>query len=206
MFWPFLLVILPILVYHVLFCTTTKSRVQLPRRSVKVLSTPKQKHRELWITLELTESEIYLFCCWNDLDWGLWLVFRTELCKLWCFLSLFRQWASSKAEKEMGSQEKVLKTKVQPENVNLVNFIYVLIYQNILICLLILEREEGRERKKNSNVREKQWLVASDSHPYWGSNLQPRYIPWLGIEPSTFWYVGQCSNKLNYTSWGNCEF
>ena len=26
--------------------------------------------------------------------------------------------------------------------------------------------------------------------PYWGPGLQPRPVPWLGIEPVTFWFTG----------------
>ena len=31
-----------------------------------------------------------------------------------------------------------------------------------------------------------------------GPNLQLRYVPWLGIKPSTFWCVGWCSNQLSH--------
>ena len=43
------------------------------------------------------------------------------------------------------------------------------------ICLLILEREEGRDR--DTDMREKHRLVASGSHPNRGSNPQLRYVP-----------------------------
>ena len=29
--------------------------------------------------------------------------------------------------------------------------------------------------------------------PYWGSGLQPRHVPWLGIKPETFWFIGRYS-------------
>ena len=29
--------------------------------------------------------------------------------------------------------------------------------------------------------------------PYWGPGLQPRHMSWLGIEPMTLWFTGQCS-------------
>ena len=35
------------------------------------------------------------------------------------------------------------------------------------------------------------WLPLT--HPYWRSGLQPRPVPWLGIEPATLWFAGQCS-------------
>ena len=27
--------------------------------------------------------------------------------------------------------------------------------------------------------------------PYWGPGLQPRHVPWLGIEPVTLWFTGR---------------
>lgn len=36
-------------------------------------------------------------------------------------------------------------------------------------------REKGRQK-------EKLWLVASWKLPNWGWNLQPRYVPWPGME------------------------
>ena len=61
------------------------------------------------------------------------------------------------------------------------------------ICLLILEREEegGRERKEDINVREDQGSIVSHIHPNWKSNPQPRYDPWLGIQPATVWCTRQ---------------
>ena len=38
--------------------------------------------------------------------------------------------------------------------------------------LWILEREEGKERDRDNDVREKHQLVASHTHPDWGWNLQ----------------------------------
>ena len=35
-----------------------------------------------------------------------------------------------------------------------------------------------------------------------GSNLQPRYVPWLEIEPPSFLVCGRCSSQLNHTSKG----
>ena len=49
-------------------------------------------------------------------------------------------------------------------------------------------REEGngkeRESKRNTDVREKHRSVSPCTYPNWGLNLQPRYVPRLGIEPS----------------------
>ena len=62
---------------------------------------------------------------------------------------------------------------------------------------LLLERGEGREkeRERNNNVREKHWLGASHTCPDRGSNLQPRHVPWLGIELAAFYLVEQCSTN-----------
>ena len=43
------------------------------------------------------------------------------------------------------------------------------------------ERERGRERQKHQY--EKHQLVASRMCLDRGSNLQPSFVPWLGIEP-----------------------
>ena len=34
-----------------------------------------------------------------------------------------------------------------------------------------------REKKRDSYVREKHRSVVSCTHPEWGSNLQPKYVP-----------------------------
>ena len=57
------------------------------------------------------------------------------------------------------------------------------------------ESERERERERNIDVRNIYWLP-SCTHPDWGLNLQPGYVLWLGIEPTTFGSVGQCSNQL----------
>ena len=59
----------------------------------------------------------------------------------------------------------------------LFNYMYFL-NPYLRICLLILEREEGRERET---------LIGCLS-----------YAPWPGIEPPTFWCMGRCSNQLSH--------
>lgn len=39
---------------------------------------------------------------------------------------------------------------------------------------------------------------ASHKHPNRGSDLQPMYVPRLGIEDTTFWYMGQPSNQVKH--------
>ena len=48
-------------------------------------------------------------------------------------------------------------------------------------------RERGRKGEKH------QCVVACHTHPYWGPGLQPRHVPWLGIEPGTLSFEGQQS-------------
>ena len=80
-------------------------------------------------------------------------------------------------------------------------FIYLFIIflnPHLRIYLLILEREEVRGRETLMWERNIDRLVASHACPDWGLNLQPRYVPWLGIEPATFWCMGWCSNQLSH--------
>ena len=51
-----------------------------------------------------------------------------------------------------------------------------------------------REREGNTDVREKHQLVAFCVHPNQGSNLQPRYVRWVGSERTAF----LCSNQLSH--------
>ena len=64
-----------------------------------------------------------------------------------------------------------------------------------------LERERERERETSMWQRNISWLP-SHTHPDWGSNLQPGYVPWLGNEPVTFRSTGWCSNQQRHTSEG----
>ena len=71
---------------------------------------------------------------------------------------------------------------------------------HIFFLLLILEREEGREKKqeKHIDVKEKHWLVASFMYYNWESNPQSRLVPWWGIKPVAFWFAGWC--PTNWTT------
>ena len=68
------------------------------------------------------------------------------------------------------------------------------------------EREEGvgveervRERARNIDGREKNQSAASEMHPDCGLNPQRRYMPWLGMELATFWYMDNA--PTNWASW-----
>ena len=56
------------------------------------------------------------------------------------------------------------------------------------ICPLISETGEGRGKEKKRNI---DWLPFCTC-PDWRLNWQPGHVPWLGIEPSTFWFTGWC--------------
>ena len=56
-----------------------------------------------------------------------------------------------------------------------------------MLFSLLSEREGGR--KRNINVREKHPLATSHVHLDQGSNPQPRHTPWLGIKPTTFFWL-----------------
>ena len=49
---------------------------------------------------------------------------------------------------------------------------------------------EGEEREKG---RETSMCGCLSRAPNQGPGLQPRHVPWLGIEPMTLWFAGVCS-------------
>ena len=59
-------------------------------------------------------------------------------------------------------------------------------YSFFLRFYLFTFREWGRREKEG----EKHSCVVAF---YWGPCLQPRHVPWLGIEPETLGFSGQCS-------------
>ena len=73
---------------------------------------------------------------------------------------------------------------------------------HIFIVLLEKEGEVEREKERNIDGKEKHQLVASLMCPDWGLNPQPRHVPWPGLKPMTFQFIGQCPNQLSHTSQG----
>ena len=55
---------------------------------------------------------------------------------------------------------------------------------------MILERREGVRTKGKNHQCKKHQTVASCMCPDWGPNPQARHVPWSGIEPVTFQFVG----------------
>ena len=73
---------------------------------------------------------------------------------------------------------------------NLYYFLLSTYFKKYFIYLFV-ERGGGRGEKE----QEKHRLVASHMHPDRGPNRQPRYVPWMGIKPVTFRFVGQCQTN-----------
>ena len=65
---------------------------------------------------------------------------------------------------------------------------YVCMY--VCMYLFFLEREGKSGRKKRRVISVCGCLLHS---PNWGHGLQPRHVPWLGIEPVTLWFTSQHS-------------
>ena len=53
---------------------------------------------------------------------------------------------------------------------------------------LFLDKGKGRKRGRETS------MGCLLHIPNWGPSLQPRHVPWLGIEPATFQFTGRCSN------------
>ena len=58
----------------------------------------------------------------------------------------------------------------------------------LIFYFLFLDRGKGRE-----NERETSMCGCLSCTPYWRPGLQPRHVPWLGIEPATLWFTGWLS-------------
>ena len=83
---------------------------------------------------------------------------------------------------------------------------FFLIFTWEYICSLILEREEGRERERDIDVREKHWLVTSRKHPSQALNLQLRYESCLGIQPAAFLCTDWHSSRLSHPARAGYQF
>ena len=53
---------------------------------------------------------------------------------------------------------------------------------------------------------EKWWSVASPMCPNFRPNPQGGHVPWLGIEPTTFQFMGQLSNQWSHTGQGSIQY
>lgn len=78
-----------------------------------------------------------------------------------------------------------------------VNFIYFsILTRGCLLIFFLRDRKEGRE---------KHWLVVFHTGLDWGSNPNPRYVPWVGIEPSPLRCMGQYFNWATLTRVPTCQ-
>ena len=74
-------------------------------------------------------------------------------------------------------------------NISLVkSALYVNICSFLKKILFFLEGKGVRQRGKETSV-----CGCLSNTPHWGPGLQPRHVPWLGIEPVTLWFTGQHS-------------
>ena len=75
------------------------------------------------------------------------------------------------------------------------------------ICFIDF-RERERRRVRVMSERKRRNIDAScrHRHPDQVLNPQSRYVPWLGIEPTTLRFTGQCTNQLSYTGQGRKNF
>ena len=60
--------------------------------------------------------------------------------------------------------------------------------------ILIFERERKGRRKRG---RETSMYACLSWAPQWGPGPQFRHVPWLGIEPSSFWCAGPRSTEVH---------
>ena len=81
-----------------------------------------------------------------------------------------------------------------------VNVSYFIIYLFIFTLGYVywFQREREEEKRKREREREKHLLVISLRCLDQRLNPQPRYVPWLGIEPATFWCTGWHPNQLSH--------
>ena len=71
---------------------------------------------------------------------------------------------------------------------SIIIFLFFYFYSVTIVCIkdfiyLFLGRGERREKKINV-------LQPFTRPPHWGPGLKPRHVPWLGIKPTTIWFVG----------------
>ena len=67
-------------------------------------------------------------------------------------------------------------------------FFPLAIFKKYFIYLYFREGKAGRKRGRETSMCD--CLLHA---PCWGPGLQPRHVPWLGIEPVTLWFTGPCS-------------
>ena len=67
--------------------------------------------------------------------------------------------------------------------------LWTLLFYSFWKILFIYFYREGKGRRKRG--RETSMCGCLSHAPYWGPGLQPRHVPWLGIELETLWFTGR---------------
>ena len=75
-------------------------------------------------------------------------------------------------------------------NVYTISYRYVGKCSFILKIYLFIFREWKGGRKRGGETSMCSCLLIT---PYWGPGPKPRHVSWLGIQPATLWFTGQCS-------------
>ena len=152
--------------------------------------------------LSLLYSSISLLN-WNNI-WVL-LFIVTKVCRSATYQKGFRQPHPHCTEDICKSREIANLPKVTQPELRFCSFSFFF-NSHLRICTYWYFFIE-REKERNINVREKYRLVASCTCPDWGSNSQPRYVPWPGIERATLWLRATlCSNQLSHPARKRCCF
>ena len=68
------------------------------------------------------------------------------------------------------------------------------------ILFYLSEGKGERKAEKYQHVREKHLYPCFSHSPIWGPGLQPRCVPWLEIELTTFWFAGMRSIRWATTA------
>ena len=63
----------------------------------------------------------------------------------------------------------------------------IIIFKELFLLKILFILREGK------GGRETSMCGCLSQAPYWGPGLQPRHVPWLGIEWATLWFAGQRS-------------
>ena len=79
-----------------------------------------------------------------------------------------------------------------------------MIFRNFhFIFLKLLKRNRKRRRKRR---RETSMCGCLSVAPHWGPGLQPRHVPWLGIEPTTLYFAARAQSTQLYQPGQNFIF
>ena len=81
--------------------------------------------------------------------------------------------------------------KVEKNHKHHINFLIQYYFLILFFGRFYLFLERGKGGRKRS--RETSICGCLSCAPYWGPGLQPRHVPWLGIQPASLRFVGRHS-------------